>query len=96
MDERQRGQLQFGTSAMHSYVHEWSCQLNYNPRLNDGWGLSDGEGLERIWAFLAILVSVLRYATILHRLVALHLRAEHHNEVARLNAGELKESSQSR
>lgn len=88
-EERDQDQLWFGTSAMHSYVHEWSCQLIYNPRLNKGWGQSDGEGLERIWAFLAILVCVLRYATKLHRFVALHLRAGHHNEMARINAGKV-------
>ena len=23
----------FGTSAMHAYVHQWSCQIIYNPRI---------------------------------------------------------------
>ncbi|POW08334.1 hypothetical protein PSTT_07644 [Puccinia striiformis] len=36
--------LRFGTSVFHSYVHEWSCQVKYNPRFNDWWGLTDGEG----------------------------------------------------
>ncbi|POV99886.1 hypothetical protein PSHT_13345 [Puccinia striiformis] len=34
--------LRFGTSVFHSYVHEWSCQVKYNPRFNDWWGLTDG------------------------------------------------------
>ncbi|PLW57159.1 hypothetical protein PCANC_03098 [Puccinia coronata f. sp. avenae] len=42
-----RGRLSFGTSVFHAYVHNWTCQLEYNPRFNTGWGLSDGEGLER-------------------------------------------------
>ncbi|OAV86597.1 hypothetical protein PTTG_29818 [Puccinia triticina 1-1 BBBD Race 1] len=45
----------FGTSIFHSYVHNWTCQLDYNPRLNKGWGLSDGEGLERMWSYLSTL-----------------------------------------
>ncbi|KAA1117187.1 hypothetical protein PGTUg99_036846 [Puccinia graminis f. sp. tritici] len=53
----------FGTSIFHSYVHNWACQLDYNPRLNTGWGLSDGKGLERMWSYLSPLVSPLRYAT---------------------------------
>ncbi|PLW17902.1 hypothetical protein PCASD_17134 [Puccinia coronata f. sp. avenae] len=43
-----KSQLTFGTSIFHSYLHNWGCQLDYNPRLNTGWGLSDGEGLERM------------------------------------------------
>lgn len=71
--ERGANRLKFGTSVFHSYVHQWACQLNYNPRLNSDWGLSDGEGLERIWSSLALLVSALRYSTKAHRLCALNL-----------------------
>ncbi|KAI7949834.1 hypothetical protein MJO28_008655, partial [Puccinia striiformis f. sp. tritici] len=45
--------LRFGTSVFHAYVHQWSCQLGYNPKLNDGWGMLDGERMERTWAFLS-------------------------------------------
>ncbi|POV96465.1 hypothetical protein PSTT_15633 [Puccinia striiformis] len=78
--------LRFGTSVFHAYVHQWSCQLRYNPRLNKGWGMSDGEGMERIWAFLSPLVRQLRYATKNHRLVALDIRASHHNDLGRTYA----------
>ncbi|KAA1107280.1 hypothetical protein PGT21_008729 [Puccinia graminis f. sp. tritici] len=74
-----RSQLQFGTSAFHAYVHSWTCQLDYNPRLNEGWGLSDGEGLERMWSYLSPLVSPLRYATRNHRLAAISHRLKYHN-----------------
>ncbi|KAH9817085.1 hypothetical protein DFH28DRAFT_1106520 [Melampsora americana] len=36
-DERMQNRLKFGTSAFHAYVHQWSRQLQYNPRLNAGW-----------------------------------------------------------
>ncbi|KNE97611.1 hypothetical protein PSTG_09160 [Puccinia striiformis f. sp. tritici PST-78] len=72
-------QLTFGTSIFHSYVHNWMCQLDYNPRLNTGWGLSDGEGLERMWLYLSPLVSPLRYATRNHRLAAIAHRLKYHN-----------------
>ncbi|KAI7935276.1 hypothetical protein MJO28_016803 [Puccinia striiformis f. sp. tritici] len=78
--------LRFGTSVFHAYVHQWSCQLRYNPRLNKGWGMSDGEGMEQIWAFLSPLVRQLRYATKNHRLVALDIRASHHNDLGRTYA----------
>jgi hypothetical protein len=84
--ERSNNQLMFGTSVFHSYVHEWSCQLQYNPRLNQGWGFSDGEGLERIWAYLSPLISQLRYSTKNHRLAALDLRSSHHNKIGKINA----------
>ncbi|KAA1083337.1 hypothetical protein PGTUg99_029010 [Puccinia graminis f. sp. tritici] len=72
--------LTFGTSVFHAFVHEWSCQVKYNPRLNDWWGLSDGEGLERLWSFLSPLVSPLRVSTRLHRLTKLQARAEYYTE----------------
>jgi hypothetical protein len=75
-----RGRLSFGTSVFHAYVHNWTCQLEYNPRFNVGWGLSDGEGLERMWLYLALLVSPLRYATRNHRLGALAQRLKYHNQ----------------
>ncbi|KAH9807906.1 hypothetical protein DFH28DRAFT_912355 [Melampsora americana] len=49
------------------------------------WGLSDGEGMERIWSRLATLVSALRYSTKTHRLVAINLRGQHHNMTGRSN-----------
>ncbi|KAI7948446.1 hypothetical protein MJO29_010111 [Puccinia striiformis f. sp. tritici] len=77
--EEYRPRLSFGTSVFHAYVHNWICQLDYHPRLNDGWGLSDGEGLERLWSYLLPLVSALRYATRNHRLAAIAHRLKYHN-----------------
>ncbi|KAA1115642.1 hypothetical protein PGTUg99_018995 [Puccinia graminis f. sp. tritici] len=74
-----RTRFQFATSIFHAYVHNWLCQLDYNPRYNKGWGLSDGEGLERMWSYLSPLVSPLRYATRNHRLAAIAHRLKFHN-----------------
>ncbi|KAI9453747.1 hypothetical protein HD554DRAFT_2199295 [Boletus coccyginus] len=52
--------LRFATTAMHAYGHEWACQLVYNPRLNVGLGLSDGEGTERLWSRLIKLIGIER------------------------------------
>lgn len=76
-----------GTGAWHSYAHERSCQILYNPRLNDDWGMSDGEGLERIWSAFTDLVASLRYATKFHRICQLNLRGIYHNEALRDKAG---------
>ncbi|KAG2078054.1 hypothetical protein BDR04DRAFT_1000226, partial [Suillus decipiens] len=40
--------LQFTTTAMHAYGHEWACQLEYNPHMCTSLGLSDGERTERL------------------------------------------------
>lgn len=83
----EEGRLMFATSLFHAYVHEWSCQLDYNPRLNEGWGLSDGEGMERIWSDFEPLVRALRYLTKQHRLTALNFRAAHKNFRGRNKSG---------
>lgn len=91
--ERAVGRLKWGTSVFHAYVHEWLCQLAFNPRLNEGWGMSDGEGLERVWSFLSPLIRPLRYATKQRRLVSLNLRTLHHNKTHLWNAGEVNFSA---
>ena len=48
------------TTAMHAYGHQWSCQLVYNPRLRIGLGLTDGEGVERLWSRLRKLIGITR------------------------------------
>ncbi|KAF7975585.1 hypothetical protein HWV62_9141 [Athelia sp. TMB] len=54
--------MMFATTAMHAYAHQWSCQLMYNPRLKPELGLSDGEGVERLWSRLRKLIGVTRTA----------------------------------
>ncbi|KAH9465517.1 hypothetical protein Pst134EA_013399 [Puccinia striiformis f. sp. tritici] len=75
-----RPRIKFATLVFHAYAHNWACQLDYHPRFNESWGLSDGEGLERLWSYLSPLVSPLRYATRNHRLAAIAHRTKHHNE----------------
>jgi len=48
------------TTAMHAYGHQWTCQLVYNPRLCPGMGLTDGEGVERLWSHLRQLIGITR------------------------------------
>ncbi|KAA1122378.1 hypothetical protein PGTUg99_037214 [Puccinia graminis f. sp. tritici] len=75
-----RNRLNLGTSVFHAYVHEWGCQVKYNPRYQPGWGLSDGESLERLWSSLSPQVSPLRYATRNNRLAALAHRCKYRNQ----------------
>ncbi|KAJ3554830.1 hypothetical protein NM688_g2903 [Phlebia brevispora] len=48
------------TSAMHAYGHGWACQLVYAPRFRQGSGDTDGEGVERLWSKLRIIIPVSR------------------------------------
>lgn len=57
----------FGTSAMHAYGHQWACQLMYNPRLRPGFGLTDGEGVERLWSRMRKLIGVTRSSAVSYR-----------------------------
>ncbi|EGF98461.1 uncharacterized protein MELLADRAFT_95668 [Melampsora larici-populina 98AG31] len=57
-----------------------------SPRLNVGWGLSDGEGSERLWSALDTLVSSGRYSTSQHQADAIDLRAKHYCTSLRHNA----------
>ncbi|KAH9453693.1 hypothetical protein Pst134EA_024562 [Puccinia striiformis f. sp. tritici] len=80
-----RSRLSFATSVFHAYVHEWPCQLQYNPRYQIGWGLSDGEALERLWSSLSPQVGPLRYTTRNNRLGALAHRCKYRNKQSILN-----------
>ncbi|EGG13009.1 uncharacterized protein MELLADRAFT_87078 [Melampsora larici-populina 98AG31] len=75
-----REQLAFATSVFHAYAHQWPCQIMYHPRFIKYFGLSDGEGLERLWSFLSDLVSLNRVCTRLHRLQSINIRAELYGE----------------
>ncbi|XP_028411851.1 uncharacterized protein LOC114534588 [Dendronephthya gigantea] len=36
----------------HCYGHKSSCQIQFSPRRLQGYGLTDGEGIERLWSYL--------------------------------------------
>ncbi|KAG1779269.1 hypothetical protein EV702DRAFT_1195245 [Suillus placidus] len=60
--------LRFATMAMHAYGHEWACQLEFNPRMCIGLGLSDGEGTERLWSRFIKLIGIQRSSSCQRRL----------------------------
>ncbi|SCZ97323.1 BZ3500_MvSof-1268-A1-R1_Chr4-2g07137 [Microbotryum saponariae] len=55
--------LEFATSVFHAYAHIWSCQVEFNPRLIPNFGLTDGEGCERLWSGLRSLIPFLNRST---------------------------------
>jgi len=58
--ERYLDRLTFALSVFHAYGHQWPCQVIYHPRKCVGFGLTDGEGCERFWSSIKLLIPVLR------------------------------------
>ncbi|GAA6111800.1 uncharacterized protein LOC120485855 isoform X2 [Tachysurus ichikawai] len=44
--------ISLAVPAFHVYGHKLPCQIKYSTRRLDGFGLTDGEGMERLWSFL--------------------------------------------
>ncbi|KAI8514450.1 hypothetical protein Bbelb_070410 [Branchiostoma belcheri] len=44
--------LSLAVDVFHSYGHNPLCQVKYSTRRLSGYGLTDGEGVERMWAYL--------------------------------------------
>ncbi|KAH6886607.1 hypothetical protein BKA70DRAFT_1123120 [Coprinopsis sp. MPI-PUGE-AT-0042] len=72
--------LTFGISVFHAYGHRWPCQLIYHPRKCSGFGLSDGEGCERFWSAIKLLIPSLRVSGKFQRLFTLDVQVIHLRE----------------
>ncbi|EGF97607.1 uncharacterized protein MELLADRAFT_84832 [Melampsora larici-populina 98AG31] len=64
-------------------LYDIGCHLD--EHIAKYWGLSDGEGLERLWSFLSALVACLQISTRLHRLLSIHWRTVFY--AAKVNEG---------
>ncbi|KAG1853118.1 hypothetical protein F4604DRAFT_1883423 [Suillus subluteus] len=60
LDDAVLHRITFAISVFHAYGHQWACQIIYHPRKCEGFGLSDGEGCERLWSALKHLIAPLR------------------------------------
>ena len=49
---------------MHSYAHNWACQMMYAVRFLIGMGLTNGESTEQLWALLRFLISITRTSSV--------------------------------
>ncbi|KAL9937003.1 hypothetical protein V8E36_004238, partial [Tilletia maclaganii] len=59
--------ITYAVSLFHVYGHDFDCQLKYSPRRLPGFGLTDGESLERLWSALTDMVSFTRSMTTVGR-----------------------------
>ncbi|KAG1883231.1 hypothetical protein F4604DRAFT_1879008 [Suillus subluteus] len=77
LDDSIISRISFGISVFHAYGHQWPCQIVYHPRKRVGFGLSDGEGCERLWSALKYLIPVLRVSGYHQRLFVLDVQVRY-------------------
>ncbi|XP_068739812.1 uncharacterized protein [Montipora capricornis] len=53
--------------AFHCYGHKVSCQVNYSGRRLEGFGMSDGKVMERLWSYLRPTGKITKEMTPAHR-----------------------------
>ena len=47
----------FAVALFHAFGHRIQCQVVYNPRYRTGFGLTNGEGNERVWSLSRDLIA---------------------------------------
>ncbi|CAH1273365.1 Hypp5105 [Branchiostoma lanceolatum] len=60
-------QIDVALDVFHAYGHKTACQLQYSTRRRAGFGLTDGEAVERMWAFLRKFARTTKEMTPSHR-----------------------------
>ncbi|KAG2216360.1 hypothetical protein INT45_001612 [Circinella minor] len=78
MDMTTPGETLFfiAVGIFHILNHSPACQLTCHPRVNAGWGLQDGENLERMWSNLSGFISMTRSMSSLNRRLILSTALE--------------------
>ncbi|XP_038050149.1 uncharacterized protein LOC119723516 [Patiria miniata] len=56
-----------GLPVFHSYGHKMNCQVQYSTRWKQGFGLTDGETMERLWSYLRRFSAITKEMTPSHR-----------------------------
>ncbi|KAI7856125.1 hypothetical protein BDC45DRAFT_567627 [Circinella umbellata] len=67
----------FAVSVFHAYAHSMQCQVRYNPRYMKGLGLTDSEGMERLWSYLSHYVTMSRQMSAKNRILTLRHAITH-------------------
>ncbi|KZO94172.1 hypothetical protein CALVIDRAFT_465531, partial [Calocera viscosa TUFC12733] len=82
-----RPRVTMAVSILHSYGHQWACQLAYSPRRRAGFGLANGEGSERIWSRHRRYIPILRRSGKQKRVFILDRKFLHSAAVGRVSLG---------
>ncbi|CAD6982383.1 unnamed protein product [Tilletia controversa] len=78
-------QISWAVPIFHVYGHTYTCQMRYNPRNIEGFGLTDGEGMERVWSGLSNLIPTTRSMSRGERRFNLEQRCDHLAVERRIN-----------
>ncbi|KAJ6580419.1 hypothetical protein DFH09DRAFT_1076679 [Mycena vulgaris] len=82
-----REHVSFVINAMHSFGHQWVCQIVYSPCLCRGLCLTDVEGVERFWSRIRKLIGITRNQWNSRRIWMIDQYAASVNEEGRDNLG---------
>ncbi|KAG1856428.1 hypothetical protein F4604DRAFT_1590299 [Suillus subluteus] len=77
LDDNTLSRISFAVAVFHAYGHQWPCQIIYHPRKREGFGLSDGEGCERLWSSLKQLIPSLRVSGFHQHFFVLDVQIRH-------------------
>ncbi|KAG2112072.1 uncharacterized protein F5147DRAFT_744682 [Suillus discolor] len=77
LDDNTLSCISFAVAVFHVYGHQWPCQIVYHPRKREGFGLSDGEGCERLWSSLKQLIPSLQVSGFYQHLFVLDVQIRH-------------------
>eukprot|EP00795_Rhopilema_esculentum_P002632 gene2632-828_t len=58
----------FATPDWHAYGHVASCQIQFAVRFLSDFGITDGEGVERLWSYLRQFTAITKEMTPSHRI----------------------------
>ncbi|KAL0077275.1 hypothetical protein F4703DRAFT_1743185, partial [Phycomyces blakesleeanus] len=78
--------------TFHVYAHVQHCQVKLNPKCRDGFGLTDGECLERLWSYLNRFVTMTRKMGQANRKLVLYRAIKFCNETKKVELGLMLES----
>ena len=81
------GSGRLALSVFHAYAHVMHCQMKYNPRLIPNFGLTDGEGMERLWSYLAKYITMIKPMLAENRRYVLYMAVMYRNNKLKINMG---------
>jgi hypothetical protein len=72
-------------AVFHAFSHVIDCQMRYHPQLIEGFGRSNGEGVERLWSYLRQYIAMTKEMSPENRHFVLYMAVVHRNETIKFN-----------
>lgn len=74
----------------HAYAHKASCQYKYSPRNLEGFGLHDGENIERLWSYIGKFSRMTKEMSCANRIDLLTDALMHYSSIKQENLGKFE------